>query len=149
MPRPPNGRICRPSAPRFRYSENDLIGSGGRGEPPKGALPLLLLRLDESAQHGVDASLIPASALLQPSENVAVEPQRHGLLALWPDDARISPVLVSPERLIWILGDCALDILVGQRADALPVGFTLHLAGLLQRYPRNTLFAHFAWPSSQ
>src|SRR5258707_5884373 len=144
MPRPPNGRICRSCAPRFRYSENDLIGSAGRGEHPKGALPLLLLRLDESAQHGVDASLIPAPTLLEPSENVAVEPQRHGLLALWPDDARINPVLVSPERLIWILVDCALDIFVGHRAYALPVGFPLHLAGLLQRSPRNTLFAHFA-----
>src|SRR5258708_3079191 len=148
MPRPPNGRICRSCAPRFRYSENDLIGSAGRGEHPKGALPLLLLRLDESAQHGVDASLIPAPTLLEPSENVAVEPQRHGLLALWPDDARITPVLVSPERLLWILGDFPLDTFARHRADALPAAFPLYLAGLTQRFPVNPPFPLLPCPAS-
>src|SRR5882762_2279942 len=121
MPRPPNGRIYRSCAPRFRYYENDLIGSAGRGEHPKGALPLLLLRLDESAQHGVDARLIPASALLETMENVLVEPQGHGLLALREDDAGVLPVLVSPEwRSVRVFGDRALYILVGQGVDTSP-----------------------------
>src|SRR3981189_1622912 len=146
MPRPPNGRICRSCAPRFRYSENNLMGSAGRGEHPKGALPLLLLRLDESAQHGVDARLIPASALLEPMENVLVEPQGHGLLALREDNPRPGPFFLGPWRIVRILGGVPLDLLLGHRIDAGPVSEILHLPGLLQRYPRDTLFAHFALP---
>src|SRR5437764_8053696 len=69
-------------APRFPLLQPDLIGSAAGGEHPKGALALLLLRLDKSAQHGVDAGLVAAPALPEPGENVAVEPQGHRLLAL-------------------------------------------------------------------
>lgn len=81
----------------------------------------LLLRLDVLAQGRINVRAKLERIITEPFDDVAIDADLDGIHSLWPNYPRIGPICVRHERRVGIAGSRALNILIGQRVDALLV----------------------------